>query len=1198
MDNCRFQHNKATDVGGVIFAKESSIVNINNCVATNCQAGDYGGVILVQESCIAHIESTRFKSNSADYGGVVVARRISSVAVRNCSFVENMADIDGSTLYARINSSLTITNSSFVSNRAENNGIVLVADHSHAALNNATFNNNSVGFSGGAVWVYDNSRLEMTYCKINNSLAGDSGGGIYGRKQSYIIISNCTATNNMAENSGGVVYAQESNTVVIDKSIFEDNTADYGGVLRVYIESNANVSGCIFLRNKGELSGGTLAAYKNSNMTIYTSNFSYNNANFGSAAVAYNGYVAFEDCAFHVNYAQLGGVFRALTVDVTFLRCKFQNNNASSGGVLYIQQGNIDIESCTFENNHAINDGGVLHTSDVEMIITNSTFNANGAQKDAGVLYTYKANVTVSYSTFCDNSADLDGGVYALSGSSRISVFGSNFSSNSAMQGSGVMALMGSTESTVHNCCFSNNKAKHMGGVFTLLQSNMTAISSDFSDSSSNTSGGVAFLNSGSFNASDCTFTSNSAANSGGGIHAEASSKLHITYSRFDDNHGTASGGAIYISGDSSGSIAETVFENCTAGLTGGALLLSECSVTIGSSNFHNNTAPSGAAIAAMQNSELSISSTKVCNTFTNACQNITTFYDNVARKDGSIYLSDSKLHFGEETDIRNNSAGRYGGGIHSVMSSITVNSRVIFYGNNAKRGGGAISYSKSKLYDLFDSESVMQMYSMEFTSNEAEHGGAMYVHDEMDDMICMNVPNSGIHHGCFFENATSRLTISFVNNSVTSAESIGKDLYGGLLDRCSVFGPGSSQIELKGIARFQNITNINDNNSVSSKPVRVCLCVNETLDCNQRMHTIKIKKGSLNEFSIELAAIDQVNHIVSATILSTSTDELVTQVARENSSKCSTVTFKKNFPDAPKTYNFDLYAEGPCKNKGISTIKVSVKVEECLCPAGFMTDESSINCRCMCDQKLQEKIINDDLECSETKGAIVRKGDYYVSILNKSEIPYEYFKHSHCPLDYCLPPNEPVQINLGDPNGEDAQCANNRAGLLCGNCGTNYSLSLAGSKCVKCPENWPVQFACIIFSALVAGVLLVLLILVLNLTVAVGTLNSIIFFANIINANKSVYFGQLYPAIMPMLAFISWLNLDVGLDLPGVCFFEGMDTYAKTWLQLAFPSCYSNIDHWSKFLFFKIRKLDRQEKPGGYSSDPHPSLVYETTTN
>ena len=85
---------------------------------------------------------------------------------------------------------------------------------------------------------------------------------------------------------------------------------------------------------------------------------------------------------------------------------------------------------------------------------------------------------------------------------------------------------------------------------------------------------------------------------------------------------------------------------------------------------------------------------------------------------------------------------------------------------------------------------------------------------------------------------------------------------------------------------------------------------------------------------------------------------------------------------------------------------------------------------------------------------------------------------------------------------------------------------------------------------ALIAGIILVILLLVLNLTVTVGTLNSIIFYANIIDVNRSIYFRQSHLTFIPV--FISWLNLDIGVD---TCFIEGMDIYYKTWLQLVFPA-------------------------------------------
>ena len=135
-------------------------------------------------------------------------------------------------------------------------------------------------------------------------------------------------------------------------------------------------------------------------------------------------------------------------------------------------------------------------------------------------------------------------------------------------------------------------------------------------------------------------------------------------------------------------------------------------------------------------------------------------------------------------------------------------------------------------------------------------------------------------------------------------------------------------------------------------------------------------------------------------------------------------------------------------------------------------------------------------------------------------------------------------------PNGTDAQCVRHRSGTLCGTCQPGFSLSIGSSHCIKCSEKWPIVLAVILVVSIIAGIGLVILLLALNLTVAVGTLNAIIFYANIVAANSSAFF--LSSEITFPSVFISWLNLDIGIDS---CFFEGMDTYYKTWLQLAFPA-------------------------------------------
>ena len=121
---------------------------------------------------------------------------------------------------------------------------------------------------------------------------------------------------------------------------------------------------------------------------------------------------------------------------------------------------------------------------------------------------------------------------------------------------------------------------------------------------------------------------------------------------------------------------------------------------------------------------------------------------------------------------------------------------------------------------------------------------------------------------------------------------------------------------------------------------------------------------------------------------------------------------------------------------------------------------------------------------------------------------------------------------------------------MLCGACKPGLSLSLGSSKCLKCPSYWPALFVPITVFAILTGIGLMVLFLWLSITVAIGTLNGLLFYANIVAANRVVLLP--YPEPNFITVFISWLNLELGID---VCYIDGMDTYVKTWIQLAFPT-------------------------------------------
>ena len=63
-----------------------------------------------------------------------------------------------------------------------------------------------------------------------------------------------------------------------------------------------------------------------------------------------------------------------------------------------------------------------------------------------------------------------------------------------------------------------------------------------------------------------------------------------------------------------------------------------------------------------------------------------------------------------------------------------------------------------------------------------------------------------------------------------------------------------------------------------------------------------------------------------------------------------------------------------------------------------------------------------------------------------------------------------------------DVQCANNRAGVICGECAEGYSTIFGSLGCKKCTNTWLL----LILAFAVAGILLVVLLFILNLTAVV----------------------------------------------------------------------------------------------------------------
>ena len=206
-------------------------------------------------------------------------------------------------------------------------------------------------------------------------------------------------------------------------------------------------------------------------------------------------------------------------------------------------------------------------------------------------------------------------------------------------------------------------------------------------------------------------------------------------------------------------------------------------------------------------------------------------------------------------------------------------------------------------------------------------------------------------------------------------------------------------------------------------------------------------------------------------------------------------------------------------------------------CPVGFSLQENRKGC--YCDQILNTEDVIKITSCNLKDGTVERPANSWISgqVINNVNT---YTVCTNCPFDYCIPHSS--YINLSNP---DSQCQFDRSGLLCGHCPNGFSAVLGSSQCMQCSN----ITLLVILPIAMAGILLVMMLFISNLTVMNGTINTFIFYFNIVSINISAFISRSDNPFT--FITLSLFNLDLGIK---TCFYDGMDSYTKTWLQLVFP--------------------------------------------
>ena len=553
----------------------------------------------------------------------------------------------------------------------------------------------------------------------------------------------------------------------------------------------------------------------------------------------------------------------------------------------------------------------------------------------------------------------------------------------------------------------------------------------------------------------------------------------------------------------------------------------------------------------------------------------------------GALSFISSVVRFNGNLEVVGNRGGVSGGFI-LVGSEIYITKRALFLDNHAATNGGAISLISSVMY---------VNAAVNFTKNYAQqYGGAIYISEPRISIVDYREYESSPGYGWFVTCSIQHVPyscqfFSFIFNQ-NKAGTAGNAIYGGRTSACTSnrgdYRCGKEEdnkcsiTDRSDIFHYNGVNDSSDLSNFTSDPTRVCFCEKNIPNCYKILNNITVYPGE--NFTLSLAIIGYGLGTVPGSVIANSSrrgesqENISEQSVFESESqyfqevreaKCQDIGYsivsERNgerialavdlhsllipLQVAQSVLNFTLtctVGDIPSLLLGYNSIyedffyiPVFVEVDLLACPVGFQL----VKGRCVCHKILLNNNI-DTCFFSDGTALILRPVPYWIGLPNDTNSPI--LIHPHCPFDYC----QSKEINI-TAESFNTQCKYQRSGVLCGSCREGLSMILGSSECKSCSNVYLVSISIFI----VCGVALVIMLTLLNMTVSVGTLNGLILFANILQANHTAFLPPTTSHTSTMIAFlrtfIAWLNLDLGIP---ICFFDGLTTYVKTWLQFMFP--------------------------------------------
>ena len=492
---------------------------------------------------------------------------------------------------------------------------------------------------------------------------------------------------------------------------------------------------------------------------------------------------------------------------------------------------------------------------------------------------------------------------------------------------------------------------------------------------------------------------------------------------------------------------------------------------------------------------------------------------------------------------------------------------------NGTERTPGNFSYNYGSVFEIMHSKMVVLQGYLLFDSNIGNHGAAIVLSGNsylyLEEGLRANFINNTVQslggaiyatgstsYYCTFQSYnknTSNISLNFINNTAALA---GNAIYSTRLYRCF-----SANNYVKNWTEFYNTIIHN-----ASSPTDISSFAEEIVVCNG-IYDYRIYPGGTVHVPISVRDYNNSSTYEVVTVIVVEQSSVLKKVnwwfsnyqgtfAIKGMNSCSIVNLTVHTNDRSSLGKSALFlftiAE---ENKVINNISVTLMK----CPLGFQFKKFTGTCVC---SDVWNKILTQEgsITCNVDNNTFSKPNS--LNIWFGTGSAGKQFLVSSCNPSYC---NFDSQFNLLHFNTTGSYlsssdqtmplCFGSRTGDLCGQCITNYSVILGSTECKHCFSVWW-PFTSIIY--ILTGPLLVLIFYTLKLTLTVGTLNGIIFYAQIAYLGVIEYFdrpctecGKESFFVNFSYLFISWINLNPGISH---CFFHGMTELWKAGLTLVFP--------------------------------------------